>query len=153
MVHGWKIPSETTNKCQHHCYFPFSKFNFPANTNHSLLFIVIDHDYNYDSSCYLVGRQHLKQVEFCQCVSDSATLVKLQLWPGSPTKPKVAFHFNLMDLAEKFLLESHVHVSLHKFCSSIEIEYPDMLPKLVCIYYDNLSLFCNSSFLTISHLM
>ena len=77
-----------------------------------------------------VGRQHLKQVEFCQCLSDAATLVKLQLWPGSPAKPKVAFHFNLMDLAEKFLLESHV--SLHKFCSSIETEYPDMLPKLVC---------------------
>ena len=34
-----------------------------------------------------------------------------------------------MDLAEKFLLESHV--SLHKFCSSVEIEYQDMLPKLV----------------------
>ena len=77
-----------------------------------------------------VGRQHLKQLEFCQCVSDAATLVKLQLWPGSPAKPKVAFHFNLMDLAEKFLLESHL--SLHKFCSSIETEYPDMLPKLVC---------------------
>ena len=35
-----------------------------------------------------------------------------------------------MDLAEKFFLESHV--SLQKFCSSIEIEYQDMLPKLVC---------------------
>ena len=83
--------------------------------------------------CFLSGRQHLKQVEFCQCISDSATLLKLHLWPGSPTKPKVAFHFNFMDLAEKFLLESHV--SLHKFCSSAEIEYPDMLPKLVCNNY------------------
>ena len=80
--------------------------------------------------CFLSGRQHLKQVEFCQCISDSATLLKLHLWPGSPTKPKVAFHFNFMDLAEKFLLESHVHVSLHKFISSVEIEYPDMLSKL-----------------------
>ena len=38
-----------------------------------------------------------------------------------------------MDHAEKFLLESHV--SLHKFCSSVEIEYQDMLPKLVCNNY------------------
>ena len=71
----------------------------------------------------------MKKVQFCKCVNDCATLVKFQLWPGSPSKPKVAFHFNFMDLAEKFLLESHV--SLHKFCSSIEMEYPDMLPKLV----------------------
>ena len=72
-------------------------------------------------------------MEFSQCISDSATLLKLHLWPGSPTKPKVAFHFNFMDHAEKFLLESHV--SLHKFCSSVEIEYQDMLPKLVCNNY------------------
>ena len=60
-------------------------------------------------------------MELCWCISDSATLLK--------TKPKVAFHFNFMDLAEKFLLESHVSL---KFCSSAEIEYQDMLPKLVC---------------------
>ena len=76
-----------------------------------------------------IGRQHLKQIIFCKCKSDAATLVRLKLWPGSPAKPKVAFHFKLMDLAETFLLESHV--SLHKFCASFEVEYPTMLPKLV----------------------
>ena len=101
------------------------------------IYYFIDHCTVMIPPDFHVGRQHLKQVEFCQCVSDAATLVKLQLWPGSPAKPKVAFHFNLMDLAEKFLLESHV--SLHKFCSSIETEYPDMLPKLVCtILYNNI---------------
>ncbi|XP_046839397.1 uncharacterized protein LOC124433662 [Xenia sp. Carnegie-2017] len=77
------------------------------------------------------GRQHLKIVEFCQCIKDAEKLIKLQLWPGSSSKPKIAFHFDFMDFAEKFLLESHV--SLHKFCSTVEVEYPEMLPRLVCI--------------------
>ena len=78
-----------------------------------------------------LGRQHLKIVEFCQCIKDAEKLIKLQLWPGSSSKPKIAFHFDFMDFAEKFLLESHV--SLHKFCSTVEVEYPEMLPRLVCI--------------------
>ncbi|XP_046862985.1 uncharacterized protein LOC124456634 [Xenia sp. Carnegie-2017] len=87
------------------------------------------------------GRQHLKIVEFCQCIKDAEKLIKLQLWPGSSSKPKIAFHFDFMDFAEKFLLESHV--SLHKFCSTVEVEYPEMLPRLVKNIYNVLN---NGSF-------
>ncbi|XP_046862459.1 uncharacterized protein LOC124455893 [Xenia sp. Carnegie-2017] len=46
-----------------------------------------------------------------------------------------------MDFAEKFLLESHV--SLHKFCSTVEVEYPEMLHRLVKNIYNVLN---NGSF-------
>ena len=64
-------------------------------------------------------------------MKDAKKLIKLQLWPGSYSKPKNAFHFDFMDFAEKFLLESYL--SLHKFCSTVEVEYPEMLSRLECI--------------------
>ena len=55
-----------------------------------------------------VGRQHKKSILFCNCEKDAVTLIKLQLCPGSVSRPLVAFHFKLMMLAEWFLLECHV---------------------------------------------
>ncbi len=67
----------------------------------------------------LIGRQHQKQVLFCDCENDAVTLMRLKLWPGSVTRPVLAFHLKLMELAEILLLECHV--SLRKFCNAIGI--------------------------------
>jgi hypothetical protein len=79
---------------------------------------------------YSIGCQHKKKVLFCSCEDDAVTLVKLQLWPGSATRPLVAFHFKLMMLAEVLLLECHV--SLKKFCDTLGLNKSNMLPLLVC---------------------
>ncbi|XP_046864699.1 uncharacterized protein LOC124459233 isoform X3 [Xenia sp. Carnegie-2017] len=65
------------------------------------------------------GRQHQKQILFCECEKDSITLIRLKLWPGSATRPSLAFHFKMMELAETLLLECHV--SLRKFCDALKI--------------------------------
>ena len=67
----------------------------------------------------LKGRQHQKQVLFCDCENDAVTLMRLKLWPGSVTRPDLAFHLKLMELAEILLLQCHV--SLRKFCDAIGI--------------------------------
>ncbi|XP_046863813.1 uncharacterized protein LOC124457641 isoform X3 [Xenia sp. Carnegie-2017] len=65
------------------------------------------------------GRQHQKQILFFECEKDSITLIRLKLWPGSATRPSLAFHFKMMELAETLLLECHV--SLRKFCDALKI--------------------------------
>ena len=67
----------------------------------------------------LIGRQHQKQVLFCDCENDAVTLMKFKLWPGSVTRPVLAFHLKQMELVEILLLECHV--SLRKFCDAIGI--------------------------------
>ena len=42
---------------------------------------------------------------FCRCGNDAVTLEKLQLWRGSTTRPEVAFHSEVMLLAETLQLE------------------------------------------------
>ena len=43
------------------------------------------------------------------------TLVRAELWPATPTSPKFAFSFALLDWAESLLLEAQV--SLKDFCN------------------------------------
>ena len=76
-----------------------------------------------------IGYQHKKSILFCSCESDVVTLVKLQLWPGSAVRPLVAFHFKLMSLAERFLLECHV--SLKKFCDVLDLGKSSLHTKWV----------------------
>ena len=85
----------------------------------------------------LIGRQHQKQVLFCDCENDTVTIIRLKLWPGSVTRPVLAFHLKLMELAEIFLLECHV--SLRKFCDAIGIytkssTLPLLVSTVVCMY-------------------
>ena len=84
------------------------------------------------------GHQHNKAILFCCCEDDAVTLLKLQLWPGSITRPLVAFHFKLVMLAESLLLECHV--SLKKFCDMLGLNKSTMLPKWVCISLQGLVL-------------
>ena len=85
-----------------------------------------------------IGHQHNKAILFCGCEDDAVTLLKLQLWPGSITRPLVAFHFKLVMLAESLLLECHV--SLKKFCDMLGLNTSTMLPKWVCISLEGLVL-------------
>ena len=77
-----------------------------------------------------LGRQHQKQILFCNCEEDAVTLLKLHLWPGTIKRPVVAFHTKLMELAEALVLECQV--SLRKFCDVLGIANPSsILPTWV----------------------
>ena len=60
--------------------------------------------------------QHLKQIIFCKCKSDAATLIRLKLWWGSPAKPKVTFHFKLMDLHSRAMFAWKSCISTQVLC-------------------------------------
>ena len=47
-------------------------------------------------------------VLFCPCESDAVKLTKLHYWPGTPTRPSVAFSFSLLNWLEALLLECQV---------------------------------------------
>lgn len=84
---------------------------------------------------FQIGRQHQKQILFCECEKDSITLIRLKLWPGSATRPSLAFHFKMMELAETLLLECHV--SLRKFCDALKIWTKcSSLPLWVSIHFN-----------------
>ena len=78
------------------------------------------------------GSHHLKSIEFCQCEHPSITLLKLNLWPGSPERPKVAFHIKLMELVEMLFLQCHV--PLYNICKLLDNRRNALLPKLVCAF-------------------
>ena len=81
-----------------------------------------------------LGIQHLKKVAVCSCESHVITLLSSHIWPGSPEKPSIAFHFRIMDLAEKLFL--HNQVPLSDFSKIIIELLPAMQPVLVstCTY-------------------
>ena len=57
------------------------------------------------------------------------TLVQLHLWPSSPDRPTVAFHFRLMDLAADMFIKCKV--SLKEFTDPLEEKRPPLQPKTV----------------------
>ena len=68
---------------------------------------------------------------FCSCESDALTLMRLRYWPGTPTRPLVAFSFALMDWMEALLLECQVAVQ--DFATALEAKIRGMFKKLVYI--------------------
>ena len=75
------------------------------------------------------GIQHLKQIVFCQCEKPAITLLRLQLWPGSPEKPSCAFHLSLMDLFDRLFI--HCKVSLKEATEVFQLFLPEFYPNLV----------------------
>jgi len=68
-------------------------------------------------------------VEVCDCEPDAITLIRCSFWPGSPSKPTVAFHFSIMNLMEKVFLQSQV--SIHDFSEILEAMQPQLGYKIV----------------------
>jgi len=54
---------------------------------------------------------------YCGCEALAITLARAELWPATPSNPRCAFSFSLLDLAEGLLLEAQV--SLKDFCNSL----------------------------------
>lgn len=69
-----------------------------------------------------VGVEHSMRIVCCDCEPLSLTLVRAQLWPESPSYPRYAFSFKLLDWAEALLLECQV--SLKDFCRALYFRCP-----------------------------
>lgn len=74
------------------------------------------------------GHQYRVDLQFCKCEMESVTLVRYRLWPSSPEAPRIAFDFELMELAVGLQLE--VHLSLKAFCDAI-IQSQNGFPVMV----------------------
>ena len=55
-----------------------------------------------------IGPPRDLDIRFCSCEEDAVTLVRLQYWPATPTRPSTAFSFQLLDWIEALLLECQV---------------------------------------------
>ncbi|XP_071854915.1 uncharacterized protein [Apostichopus japonicus] len=74
------------------------------------------------------GRQHCVPIKLCGCWTDTKQLVSMRLWPGTPTRPEVAFHWDLMCWLRVMSLECHI--SLKSLCDALFWIPPPCLPSL-----------------------
>lgn len=75
------------------------------------------------------GRPHTTEITFCECEEESATLVRHHLWPSTPNKPQVAFHFHLLEWWRAFQLEAQVSTST--FCHALKLMNGGIANKMV----------------------
>ena len=56
----------------------------------------------------MLGAHREVYFRFCSCHSEAQSLTKLGFFPSSPTRPTVAFQFQLLDILESLVLECQV---------------------------------------------
>lgn len=76
-----------------------------------------------------VGNHHSKRIAFCKCEAPIVTLLRLQLWPGSPERLTRAFHFRLMDMVLDLFIPCQV--SLKELCDVLGLKRPPLQAKIV----------------------
>lgn len=68
----------------------------------------------------------------CSCEPIAVTLARAELWPATPTNPRFAYTFKLLNWIEALMLECQV--SLKDFCQSLKCVCPFFVPKRRNIY-------------------
>ena len=84
--------------------------------------------YWYDLFDCVSGNERMVTVVSCDCEPFPVVLVRARVWPASPSFPKYAFTFCVLDWAEALLLECHV--SLKDCCSALYFSCPYMVEKV-----------------------
>ena len=81
----------------------------------------------------ITGVEHRLLFTCCECEPVAITLTRANLWPATPSNPRYAFSFALLDWVEALLLECHV--ALRDFCNALKFQCPFFVPKVdVCMY-------------------
>lgn len=94
----------TEQKIQLECVDEYGKYDyFPQ---HNLMYM-----------CF-IGSTHKFRFVSCDCEPLAVILSRTKLWPASPTNPRFAFSFALLDWAEALLLECQV--ALKDFSSALK---------------------------------
>ena len=94
---------------------------------------------------FFSGIEHSIDFMCCDCEPLPLTLARAELWPATPSHPRLAFTFSLLDWAEALLLESQV--ALKDFCSSLYLRCPvKVFEVLPVVQKSSLSklLFCHA---------
>ena len=82
----------------------------------------------------ITGVEHRLLFTCCECEPVAITLTRANLWPATPSNPRYAFSFALLDWVEALLLECHV--ALRDFCNALKFQCPFFVPKVdVCMYF------------------
>jgi len=84
---------------------------------------------------FYLGISRNLNIQFCKCRSDALTLIALGYWPGTPTRPFVAFSFSFMDWMEALLLECQV--SVQDFSSALEVFLKENIVQVTQFCYMN----------------
>lgn len=58
----------------------------------------------------ILGTQHQVRVVFCQCESEPVTLLRLNLWAATPSRPTLAFSIDLLLRMKIVMLDCQVAV-------------------------------------------
>ena len=66
--------------------------------------------YNYKCILVYIGIQRDVSFERCTCTSEAQTLLQAGFFPATPSRPRLAFALELLDLLEALLLECQVAV-------------------------------------------
>ncbi|XP_078490938.1 uncharacterized protein LOC144747066 [Ciona intestinalis] len=79
---------------------------------------VCDHVYTNPLSVIdYKGRTHCVEFEFCGCESEAETITRSNLWPCSPTAPKIAVSISLLEWIRVLCMEKQV--SVESFCNAL----------------------------------
>ncbi|XP_019857881.1 PREDICTED: uncharacterized protein LOC109586148 [Amphimedon queenslandica] len=78
------------------------------------------------------GIEHNVHFMTCKCEPLAISLVRAHLWPASPTNPRYAFCFNLLDWGEALLLECQV--SIKGLCEALYYKCPYIVKKRRDVY-------------------
>ena len=82
---------------------------------------------------FTIGMEHsIILFVYCICEALAITMARAELWPATPTSPKFAFSFALLDWAESLLLEAQV--SLKDFCNSLKFRCHSQVNKVGIFY-------------------
>ena len=87
----------------------------------------------YALLCLLLGINHKIQFTCCACEPLGVTLTRANLWPATPSNPRFAFSFALLDLAEALLLECQVAVK--DFCNVLRFRNPFSMLKVSYLHH------------------
>ena len=69
-----------------------------------------------------IGMEHKMHFTYCLCETLVKTMCRAKLWPATPTNPRYAFSFALLDSVEALLLECQV--SVKDFCNALTFRAP-----------------------------
>lgn len=80
----------------------------------------------------IAGIEHKVCFACCSCEPIAITLARAELWPATPTNPRFAYTFSLLNWIEALMLECQV--SLKDFCNSLKFKCPFSIPQRRDVY-------------------
>ena len=69
-------------------------------------------------------------VSVCACEPEAVTLACFRMWPSTPSRPTLVFHYDLLLWMEGIILEGCIGVDA--FCRALQYRVGSMISRQVC---------------------